>query len=317
MLERWETDLRVFVALPVYNEEQLVADCLDALDIVTLPEGCDWGTWFIINDLSVDESVEVVLRWSDQHPRRHVVVLNQSRRSGKTAALELARHTFMESSERLDALLCVDADICVKGDSIYKLMSPYQEDVEIVGTVGSSLPIPGDRGGLASKFQMLLIHELDRTGPADVMRSHGRLYSIRPHLMPGFSWHEVLIADDLQVSYYVARSGLSARSVPDAISFAIPCKNFRDFHGQTSRGRRALVAARELWGDVGVANYARMNFHAMIRRALGSAKVAIMHPAGAICFVTFWLSSLVVSRFLHADSLTVWRPANSSKRRTT
>jgi len=140
----------VDIVLPMYNEENVIADTLDNLLKVNYKN----LSIIVVDDGSTDRSLAIVNNLFGGHPR--VRIIHQPNR-GKSSALNNATR-----SSQSDIIVCIDADTHVRPDAI-DIILPYFQD-ERVASVSGYVKV-GNRTNLITEmqyFEYITIQDYDR-----------------------------------------------------------------------------------------------------------------------------------------------------------
>jgi cellulose synthase/poly-beta-1,6-N-acetylglucosamine synthase-like glycosyltransferase len=248
--------LRCSVGVTAYNEEANIGHLLDALlnqhlydveitEIIVVASGC------------TDNTVPIVAQYAADNPT--VKLINQPRREGKTAAINLflahAREAIcvLESGDTLPAENTVEHMVRMFADPT-------------VGMVGAhKIPVntPDHLVGLFTHLRLRLEHQLCLEIPrlGEMIAFRKVLERIPPDVA----------MDEAFVEAFIVRRGMSVRYAPDAVVYNTGPDTIRDFVTQRRRNhaghlylkskygyvvssmqntRVAKIALKEIWGAI-------------------------------------------------------------------
>lgn len=203
--EQWP---EVSVSLPVYNEEAVIADTLDALLALDYPP--ERLQVVVISDASTDRTEAIVRGYAD----RGVRLIRLEERGGKTAA-ENAAVPHLRGS----LVVSTDATIRILPGSLKRLVRVFQ-DPEIGIASGRDRSVAragGDPVAGESRYVRyeMWVRELE-TRVGSIVGASGCFYAARRDL------HRRLVPEELSRDFIAAlratQSGYRAVSVPDAVA---------------------------------------------------------------------------------------------------
>ncbi|MDQ1301532.1 MAG: poly-beta,6-N-acetyl-D-glucosamine synthase [Chloroflexota bacterium] len=248
--------LRCSVGVTAYNEEANIGHLLDALlnqhlydveitEIVVVASGC------------TDNTVPIVARYAAENPT--IVLINQPRREGKTAAINL----FLAQA-REEICVLESGDTLPAEDTVEHMVRMFADPT--VGMVGAhKIPVntPDHLVGLFTHLRLRLEHQLCLEIPrlGEMIAFRKVLERIPPDVA----------MDEAFVEAFVVRRGMSVRYAPDAVVYNTGPDTIRDFVTQRRRNhaghlylkskygyvvssmqntRVAKIALKEIWGAV-------------------------------------------------------------------
>ncbi len=248
--------LRCSVGVTAYNEEANIGHLLDALlnqhlydveitEIIVVASGC------------TDNTVSIVAQYAADNPT--VRLINQPRREGKTAAINLflahAREAIcvLESGDTLPAENTVEHMVRMFADPT----------VGMVGAHKIAVNTPDHLVGLFTHLRLRLEHQLCLEIPrlGEMIAFRKVLERIPPDVA----------MDEAFVEAFIVRRGMSVRYAPDAVVYNTGPDTVRDFVTQRRRNhaghlylkskygyvvssmqntRVAKIALKEIWGAI-------------------------------------------------------------------
>lgn len=159
----------ISVIVPVYNGENFLPRCLDAL----FASNYYAFEVIVVDDGSTDGSAEI-------GRRKGATILATSRRqSGPAAARNLAAQTAIG-----DVLLFVDADVVVKTDTLSKVAAIFRHQPEIAALFGSYDDAPAERNFL-SQYRNLQHHFVHQNSNPEASTFWAGLGAIRRDVFLG------------------------------------------------------------------------------------------------------------------------------------
>ncbi len=207
---------RVCVIIPAYNEEDVIDDCLAALDRQTLSN----FEVFVIDDASTDRTREIILRYSQKNPTRFR--LFEFGKVGPGKARNLAA---LETKAEL--LAFTDADCIPSPDWLSELVKAF--DLEAIGSAGGPHLAPPQSNDFQRSVERFLklaspLTDFYKQGSNQVRpTSHNplcnvayrrdlfnRLGGFREDLFPG---------EDVEMDLRVKKAGFKIMYVPHALVF--------------------------------------------------------------------------------------------------
>jgi dolichol-phosphate mannosyltransferase len=124
---------KITIVVPVYNESKGLIALYDSVRSVTSQiVKYDWE-YIFVNDGSTDNSLEVLRKLSQT--KSGIKVLDLSRNFGKEIALTAG----VQEAENSDAVICIDADLQHPPELIPELINAWNQGVEIVATIRTSI----------------------------------------------------------------------------------------------------------------------------------------------------------------------------------
>ena len=234
---RWSS---VSVVVPAYNEERVLANCVDSI----LATGYPWLELVLVDDGSTDGTLDVMRRYA-RLPNVTVVSKNNA---GKGAALNTGL-----SLVSGDVVLFVDADGIFARDTITELLRGFADD-RVGAVCGNDEPVNLDR--VQTRLLALLTH-----GTAFVRRAlavigcltivSGNIGAFRRDVLArvgGFA--EGMLGEDLELTWRVHRAGYRVAFVPTARVYAEVPSTVRQLWRQRVRWTRGHVQTLRMHRDM-------------------------------------------------------------------
>lgn len=143
------------VIVPAYNGKRVLPRSLDALMASDLPRSC-WEL-IVVDDASTDDTAIIAARYAD------VVV----RLPGKPHGPAYARNRGFEAA-RGPVAVFIDADVCVRPDTLRRFAWLFADDLELGAVFGSYCDRP-PAPGFISQYRNLMHHYVhhQNAGPAE------------------------------------------------------------------------------------------------------------------------------------------------------
>jgi len=301
-----DAGVQCVLVVPAFNEEAAIVHALDAVLADPLPPGFSWREWVILDDGSVDRTVEVVRAWSAAHPDVPLRIRVDGRRLGKTARLEEMHRELLDAGRHADVSVGLDADSTPDPGAVAALVGPFATDAALAMTSGVDLPRVARWGTRASVFQRRVTARLARWNGVHVPRAVGRMYAYRVGRLGDFHWRDGSMGDDVQMAAYVHSQGLPFLSVWEAVVRMVPAASWRDFYRQTYRAR----VARRVLAEMGVVAPEAMNRW----RLLAFLRTALVDPAGGAAYLVARFVSFAMHRVRPAVFRATWEISPSTKR---
>lgn len=142
-------ELFISVVVPVHNGGTQLAACLDALDASTYTR----RETIVADDCSTDESAELAAA-------RGCEVVRLASRSGPAAARNRGA-----ARARGDLIVFVDADVCIRPDTLSRFASIFRERPQLAAVFGSYDDAPPAQGFFA-QYKNLFHHYVHQQGSA-------------------------------------------------------------------------------------------------------------------------------------------------------
>ena len=316
--ESGDRHLRCVLAIPAHNEQDALAECLDAVAAAPLPPGAIWEEWVLLDGGSTDNTVACWNAWGEDHPELTLRVQRSAERLGKAVELEQIRRLLVARRDSELVMVVCDADATVDVSAFLHLLEPFFEDPKMAVTWGIALPHGPTNGRRASRFQArLAVAVAERLGP-DAIRADGRLFAVRPSMLDGFSWRAELINDDTQLAGYVRTAGLPHRSVCQAVTYTVAARGWHDFYLQTYRYYAAelrLSMSGIYEPSETASNGVLAHLHDRSCRVQISAfcREAVADPMGAVAYGVARCACVVLHRFSPAEFADAWPTAKTTK----
>jgi cellulose synthase/poly-beta-1,6-N-acetylglucosamine synthase-like glycosyltransferase len=277
---RWP---RISIALPVYNEADVIAGTLNG--ILALDYPADRRQILVVSDASNDGTDEIVSRFAD----RGVELLPLPRRQGKTAAENAARPHLTG-----DIIVNTDASVRVHPAAVKHLVAAFGDpsvglasgrDVSV-----ANLDTPANAGEQAYVGYEMWVRDLE-TKLDGIVGASGCLYAIRAGLHTG-QFPDAL-SRDFASALITREHGLRAVSVRDAICFVPRTASLRQEYRRKvrtiTRGLGTLAYKRSLLNPLRYGTFAWMLFsHKVCRWLLPWAMLVLLAALGVLASTSGW-----------------------------
>jgi cellulose synthase/poly-beta-1,6-N-acetylglucosamine synthase-like glycosyltransferase len=277
---RWP---RISIALPVYNEADVIAGTLNG--ILALDYPADRRQILVVSDASNDGTDEIVSRFAD----RGVELLPLPRRQGKTAAENAARPHLTG-----DIIVNTDASVRVHPAAVKHLVAAFGDpsvglasgrDVSV-----ANLDTPANAGEQAYVGYEMWVRDLE-TKLDGIVGASGCLYAIRAGLHTG-QFPDAL-SRDFASALITREHGLRAVSVPDAICFVPRTASLRQEYRRKvrtiTRGLGTLAYKRSLLNPLRYGTFAWMLFsHKVCRWLVPWAMLVLLTALGILASTSGW-----------------------------
>lgn len=114
------------VVIPIFNEAEVLGECLSRLRKVMDDLGCRWELVFV-NDGSTDSSLAWLRATKEQHPEWQITIVDLSRNFGHQVAIT-AGLDYVKG----DAIITIDADLQDPPEVIPEMVAKWQEGFDVV-----------------------------------------------------------------------------------------------------------------------------------------------------------------------------------------
>jgi hypothetical protein len=221
--------------LPAHNEAANVRQCLDSVLSSKWPSSFRWKEWWLLDDASCDATVAVASAWKTHHPDAPpFCIVSSPTRRGKGSNIGSAVTALASRPDPPGIVVVADVDGILEPDALSRLLAPFANspDVGVVWGLGKPLPVAG--AFRASLFQRSLMEARIRATP-EGYHAGGSLFAARLTVATRIPWADPTSAEDLQLQWYVEKSGTAAATVPEAVIRLYPPRCLRDFYLQTYR----------------------------------------------------------------------------------
>jgi glycosyltransferase involved in cell wall biosynthesis len=278
--EEWP---RISIALPVYNEADVIAGTLERILAVDYP--ADRRQILVVSDASTDGTDAIVARFFD----RGVELLQLPQRQGKTAAENAARRHLTG-----EIIINTDASVRIHPEAIKRLVAAFRDpsvgvasgrDVSV-----TNLDAEPNAGEEAYVGYEMWVRDAE-TELSGIVGASGCLYAIRATLHLGY------VPDGLSRDFAAALTarerGRRAVSVPEGICFVPRGGSLRQEYRRKvrtiTRGLGTLAWKRTLLNPWRHGVFAWMLFsHKVCRWLMPWALVLLLAVLGAAARTTAW-----------------------------
>ena len=290
------------VVLPVYNEEQVIADTLEAILAVDYPR--DKMHVLVVSDASDDRTDDIVRSYEEEG----VELLRMPQRGGKTAAENAARFHI-----RGDIIVNTDASVRIARDGLKPLVGVFG-DPEVGVASGRDVSIArgkrdtnvGESGYVG--YEMWVRGWETRAG--GIVGASGCFFASRGEL------HEQVVpgalSRDFAAPLIAKEHGYRSVSVRDAVCYVPRQPSLRGEYRRKvrtmTRGLETLFHKRNLLNPFRYGRFAWMLMsHKLIRWLVPWAALAMFIGTGLVAFnLGFGLAFLIVTLGVFLLTLLTW-----------
>jgi len=212
--------LRCSIGVICYNEEQNIANLLDALLAQKL-ERVELSEIIVVSSACTDGTDEIVQAYTQKDAR--IRLLTQSQREGKSSAINL----FLEHAT-CEILVVESGDTILAEDSLEKLIMVFV-DYKVGAAGGRPMPLNAEQG-----FMGYAVHAL--------WRMHHRMALLSPKLGEVIAFRKLMhkipvhsAVDEASIEAIIRAKRLRLRYVPDALIYNKGPQNLADFIKQRRR----------------------------------------------------------------------------------
>jgi cellulose synthase/poly-beta-1,6-N-acetylglucosamine synthase-like glycosyltransferase len=274
---------RISIALPVYNEADVIASTLER--ILALDYPADRRQILVVSDASNDRTDEIVSRFAD----RGVELLRLPRRQGKTAAENAARPHLTG-----EIIVNTDASVRIHSAAVRHLVAAFGDpsvglasgrDVSV-----ANLDTPANAGEQAYVGYEMWVRDLE-TKVYGIVGASGCLYAIRAGLHMGHV--PDALSRDFAAALTTREHGLRAVSVPEAMCFVPRGASLRQEYRRKvrtiTRGLGTLAYKRALLNPFRYGTFAWMLFsHKVCRWLVPWALLVLLAALGILASTSGW-----------------------------
>jgi biofilm PGA synthesis N-glycosyltransferase PgaC len=231
----------VSLVIPTYEEEAMIVRKLDNIEELDYPK--EKMELIIVDSASTDKTVELVKKWSAEHPEIRLEVVQQEERRGMVNALNGG----LEKA-RGEVFVKTDSDCLLLSNSLRKALK-YIVDPD-VGSVAGVHIIRAGRETSAVKTERTYreFYKWLRIGESKLYGTvlyEGELMLVKKGLLDKIGFDEQIGGDDVPTALRVAEQGYRAITAEDAYFIEQTPYTWREkFDQKTRRGRHVFQA---LW----------------------------------------------------------------------
>ncbi|HEV8304152.1 MAG TPA: glycosyltransferase [Gemmatimonadales bacterium] len=286
---RWASPLpRISIALPVYNEADVIAVTLERILAVDYP--ADRRQILVVSDASTDRTDEIVSRFAD----RGVELLRLARRQGKTAAENAARRYLTG-----EIVINTDASVRIHPAAVKHLIAAFDDPSVGVASARdvsvTNLEQRANSGEGTYVGYEMWIRDME-TAVGGIVGASGCLYAIRAEL----HLHPVPegLSRDFAAALTAREHGWRAVSVPEALCY-VPRgtslhQEYRRKVRTITRGLATLAHKRALLNPLRYGAFAWMLVsHKVCRWLVPWALVALLAALTALAVTSGWARALL------------------------
>jgi cellulose synthase/poly-beta-1,6-N-acetylglucosamine synthase-like glycosyltransferase len=236
---------RISVIVPTYNEESTIEGKLH--DLIGQEYPLDKMEVIVIDSGSIDQTPRIVQSFIDSHPALNLVLMRESERRGKSAAMNKAIQSVSPKSE---IVVVTDSDSRLGERGLTRVVEALK-DPRVGLVTGMQLvanPRESDSTRLESSYRSFysVIREgeslLDSTPICD-----GELVASKRSVLQSFRVREDVNADDTQLAILTRRAGFRSICCPEATFQEFAPPKIRDLWKQKVRRGQGIV--RTLWAN--------------------------------------------------------------------
>ena len=221
---------RISVGVMAYNEEKLIAKCLNALQKQKLQSGTIEEI-IVVSSGSTDQTNRIVKEFAAKDPR--IRLIEQPRRLGKASAI----NSFLQQASG-DIVIVESADTIAGEDAVEYLIRPFKN--KEIGMTGAH-PVPVNK---PTRFVGYCVQKL--------WDLHHRMATEQPKCGEMVAFRNIITripkytaVDEAAIEAIISKAGLKLAYVPEAIVYNKGPETIRDFFKQRRRiasGHRHLYA---------------------------------------------------------------------------
>ena len=279
---------RISIALPVYNEANVIAGTLEAILAVDYP--ADRRQILVVSDACTDRTEEIVSSFAD----RGVELLRLARRQGKTAAENAARRYLTG-----EFIINTDASVRIHPDAVKHLIAAFDNpSVGVASARDVSVTHLEDRAisgeGTYVGYEMW-IRDME-TAVGGIVGASGCLYAIRAEL------HRHPVPEGLSRDFAAALTarehGWRAVSVPEALCYVPRGTSLRQEYRRKvrtiTRGVATLGHKRALLNPLRYGAFAWMLLsHKVCRWLVPWSLLSFLAALAALALTSGWARALL------------------------
>lgn len=231
----------VSLVIPTYQEESMIIRKLDNIEKLDYPK--EKMELIIVDSASIDKTVELVEKWSVEHPEIKVEVIEQKERRGMVNALN-------EGLKKASGEIFVktDADCLLCGDSLRNALK-YIVDPNVASVAGVHIIQAGkETSAVKTERTYREFYKWLRIGESKLYGTvlyEGELMLVKKAFLDKIGFDEQIGGDDVPTALRAAERGYRAITAEDAYFIEQTPYTWREkFNQKIRRGRHVFQA---LW----------------------------------------------------------------------
>lgn len=221
---------RIAILIPAYNEEVVIKDTIDAL----LTAGVESSDIYVVDDRSTDKTAEIVRSCN-------VNVFTVPENGGKARAQTQALAHF-KLLDRYEWICFLDGDTKVDVNFYHEMCKAATDDPSVALYVGQVKSVKNDHIFSASRaFDYTYGQDVAKHGQSNfnvIFVSPGCSSMYRADVLSTLSIDHLTLAEDMDLTMQVHRSGGVVKYLPRAIVNTQDPATFSDYHKQVMRWYR-------------------------------------------------------------------------------
>lgn len=223
--------LTISIGIPAHNEEKSIRGLLNQLLAQKIVSGklCEI---LVVCDGCTDKTADIVKEVAKNHPV--VKLRDDGKRTGKAGRINQ-----ILSTHKGDIVLCLDADVDIKGNRLIESIAQIFANNPSVGLVGGN-DLPAKPKSYFEKVSVVWIEHWQRVARPihnwiNPNNCHGCIYGVRKSLSRKLQIPTDITADDHYIFYTAIKNGFDFRFCPEAIVYFKTPSKFSDYVNQSIR----------------------------------------------------------------------------------
>jgi len=274
----------ISIGIPSYNEPRNVLRLLGMIRGQSLPSSVCVKEIFIVDD-SDDEGYNLLMRGLPDYFELPLKVVHNSSRRGVGSAW-----SYIFSATSSDILVLYDADVVIRPDTTYRLISPLLSSDDLGLVAACICPMPNSSiAGLMSSYIADWLGQMRTHYPRSKYLAMGRGVAVKTSIVRDLVIPKEVISVDLYLQLYTVKSGFKVGYASDALVMYKPPSLLREAISQTLRGffghRQLRILSDRLLSNPTVAEeivyafkVARQDFRRAIAALLGYSLLFFLFP---------------------------------------
>ena len=204
----------ISIIVPTYNEEKTIGFKLENLCNVVYPK--EKMQIILTDDASTDMTIEEASEFVKYHPELNIKILNETKRRGKSEALNLAL-----THAKHNIVVVSDADTFLASNILVKAL-PYLADPSVGAVSGRQRILNSEQSWITrtEKFYLDLMYKVIKLGESKIHSTimfHGLFSAYKRDFLKGFN----LETDDSGTALDFVQRGVRTLYIPGADCFEI------------------------------------------------------------------------------------------------